>query len=94
MASDSEFAEAVSYAVCKVGKGGIVLKPEQLQAVCHMYEGRDVFLWLPTGFGKLICYEVLPFLSDFKLGKVDTESSSVIVVSPLVPLMVDQVANL
>ena len=94
MASDSEFAEAVSYAVCKVGKAGIVLKPEHLQSVRHMCDGRDVFLWLPTGFGKSICYELLPFLFDFKLGKVDTESSSVIVVSPLVSLMVDQVTNL
>ena len=72
----------------------IVLKPEQLQAVRHMYDGRDVFLWLPTGFGKSIRYEVLPFLFDFKLGKVDTESSGVIVVSPLVSLMVPQVTNL
>ena len=71
----------------------IVLKPEQLQAVHHMYDGRDVFLWLPTGFGKSIRYEVLPFLFDFKLGKVDTESSGVIVVSPLVSLMVPQVTN-
>ena len=58
------FAKSVSYAVSKVGKAGIVLKPEQLQAVRHMY---DVFLWLPTGFGKSICYEVLPFLFDCKL---------------------------
>ena len=72
----------------------IVLKPEQLQAVHHMYDGRDVFLWLPTGFGKSIRYEVLPFLFDFKLGKVDTESSGVIVVSPLVSLMAPQVTNL
>ena len=71
----------------------IVLKPEQLQAVRYMYDGRDVFLWLPTGFGKSIRYEVLPFLFDFKLGKVDTESSGVIVVSPLVSLMVPQVTN-
>ena len=42
----------------KVRRAGIVLKPEQLQAICHMYEGRDVFLWLPTGFGKSICYEI------------------------------------
>ena len=25
-----------------------------LQAVCNLYEARGVFLWLPTGFGKLI----------------------------------------
>ena len=82
---------AVSYAVQKVGKAGSVLKPEQLQAVRHMYEGRDVFLWLPTGFGKSICYEVLPFVFDLKL---ESENSIVIVVSPLVSLMVDQVASL
>ena len=31
---------------------------------------------------------------DLKLGRVDTESSSMIIVSPLVSLMVDQVTNL
>lgn len=91
------FAKSLSYAVSRVGKAGIVLKPEQRQAVRHMYDGRDVFLWLPTGFGKSICYEVLPFLFDCKLGKCDTvssEGSIVIVVSPLVSLMADQVASL
>ena len=82
---------AALYAVQKVGKAGSVLKPEQLQAVCHMYEGRDVFLWLPTGFGKSIYYEVLPFVFDLKL---ESENSIVIVVSPLVSLIVDQVASL
>ena len=66
-----------------------MLKPEQLQAVRHIYEGRGVFLWLPTTFGKSICHEVLPFLLDCKLGK--SESRIVIIVSPLV---VDQVARL
>ena len=56
-----------------------------------MYDGKDVFLWLPTGFGKSLCYEVLPFVFDDKLGKRD---SMVIVVSPLISLMVDQVQNL
>ena len=37
-------------ALQKVGKAGIVLKPEQLQAVRRVYKGRDVSLWLPTGF--------------------------------------------
>ena len=40
------------YTLQKVGKAGIVLKPEQLQAVRHVYKGRDVFLWLLTGFVK------------------------------------------
>ena len=38
------------YALQKVGKAGIVLKPKQLQAARQVYKGRDVFLWLLTGF--------------------------------------------
>ena len=38
------------------------LTPEQKACVNSTYEGKDVFLWLPTGFGKSICYEVLPFV--------------------------------
>ena len=44
----------------------------------------SVFVWLQTGFGKSICYEVL----------FESECSIVVVVSPLVSLMVDQGASL
>ena len=43
-----------------------------------------MFLWLPTSFGKSLCYEVLPFLFNDKFGK---DNSVIIVVSPLVSLM-------
>ena len=61
-----------------------------------MFEGFDVFLWLPTGFGKSLCYECLPFLFDFKLGRMGDphRRSVVLVISPLVSLMIDQVASL
>ena len=90
------FDEAVTYALRAVGKEHMVLKTEQLQAIHHIYDGKDVFLWLPTGFGKSICYETLPFVFDFKLERVSGTASSsvVIVVSPLVSLMADQVASL
>ena len=29
----------------------------------------DIFLWLPTGFGKLVCYEGLPLLFNFARSK-------------------------
>ena len=38
------------------------LKDEQTACVKAIYEGKDVFFWLPTGFGKSMCYEVLPFV--------------------------------
>jgi len=56
------------------------------------FDGHDVFMWLPTGYGKSLCYQALPFMIDSKLGLVDTGKSSVVlVISPLIALMVDQV---
>ena len=82
---------SISYALEKIACSTVVLKAEHATCIKCIYEGKDVFLWLPTGFGKSLCYEVLPFLFDDKLGK---DSSVVIVVSPLISLMVDQVQSL
>ena len=42
----------------------MTFKPQQRASVRYVYEGKDVFLWLPTGFGKPLCYEVLLFVFD------------------------------
>ena len=94
MESASKFDEALAAAVIQLGfKRSLVLKQEQRAAVQSVYDGKDVFLWLPTGFGKSLCYELLPFLFDNKLGR-QPGSSLVIVISPLISLMVDQVVSL
>ena len=96
-ASGREFSDAVSYGLSHVGKPEITLKPQQVEAVRHVYEGKDVFLWLPTGFGKSVCFEVLPFVMDHKRGKPGSGQGSysiILVVSPLISLMIDQVTNL
>ena len=36
----------------------------------YMYEGKDAFVWLLTGFGKSMCYEVLPFVFGVNLSEV------------------------
>ena len=82
---------SISYALEKIACSSIVLKAEQATCIKYIYEGKDVFLWLPTGFGKSLCYEVLPFVFDDKLGK---DNSVAIIVSPLISLMVDQVQSL
>lgn len=91
MAAIQDLDSALSYALQRLGYQAMMLKPQQRESVKCMYEGKDVFLWLPTGFGKSICYEVLPFVFDVKLARVD---SVVIVVSPLVSLMTDQTRSL
>ena len=65
------------------------LKAEQRKAIDAFVSGKDVFVYLPTGFGKTVCYIVLPVVFD-TLRKV-TGESIVVVVSPLKILMADQV---
>ena len=95
--ASTEFLEAVAYALSCVGLEDFRLKPKQEEALIHLYDGQDVFAWFPTGYGKSLCYQLLPFMFDFKLkrtGPPRVERSVVLVLSPLVSLMVDQVSGL
>ena len=77
-----------------------------MASIQHVYHGKDVFVRLPTGFGKSICYEALPFVYDFKATTARdhqaleataselTARSLVIVISPLISLIVDQITRL
>ena len=52
-------------------------------------KGRDAFVCLPTGSGKSLCYCLLPYAFDtLRHGE---RNSMVLVVSPLISLMKDQV---
>ena len=94
--NNEDFDKALKFALGCVGKVDLTLKAEQLGAIKCIYDGKDVFLWLPTGFGKSICYETLPFVFNYKHSDGGTGGgcSVVLVVSPLVSLMADQVASL
>ena len=67
------------------------LKPEQQRVVTEFVLGRDVFVALPTGFGKSLCYGCLPRVFDSLKGMEN--KSIVVVVTPLIALMKDQVAT-
>ena len=70
-----------------------MLKARQEEVLTNLYDGRDVFAWLPTGYGKSLCYQLLPFLLDFKQKRTCSprvKRGVVIVISSLVLLMVDQ----
>ena len=67
------------------------LRDKQKEAILAFVKGRDVFVSLPTGSGKSLCYSILLKVFD----RVKKKSSSiVIVVSPLIALMKDQVQSL
>ena len=62
----------------------------QKEAIIQFEKQRDVFINLPTGFGKSLIYQALPLVFDAMHG----EGHIVVVVSPLVSLMKDQVQKL
>ena len=87
--------KAVAYALQCLNSPDLQLKPEQENSLRALYSGKDTFVWLPTGFGKSICYTALPFLYDSKLGRTEsTIVSLTLVISPLVSLITDQVVDL
>ena len=78
------FDRALFFALQRLHSPGMRLKPEQVAsilAVCKGKDMKDVFIWLPTAFGKSVCYETTPFVTetilfvmDCKLRRVDSES--------------------
>lgn len=65
------------------------LKPKQIACMDFLYRGLDVIAVLPTGFGKSLIYQVLPYLIPVK-----EKSNIVIVVAPLNSIIEDQINTL
>ena len=91
-ACNVDFDNAVNYALNLLKSSDLVLKREQkeaLHAVC--VEKRDCLCVLPTGFGKSLIFQLVPFTLDY-LTKVN--NSCVLVVSPLNAIISDQIEKL
>lgn len=52
--------EAISCAAAALGYPSV--RREQMDAVRPVVLGNDVFVALPTGYGKSLCYAVLPLV--------------------------------
>lgn len=78
-----------------VALGYSELRQHQKNVVTHFLEGKDVFVSLPTGSGKSLCYCLLPKAFDsLRCSNSMVTQSIVVVVSPLIALMKDQVRQM
>ena len=68
-------------------------KSDQETIVSGLLEDRDVFAILPTGYRKSLCYACLPWVYDeiFRNLSHNESNSIVIIVTPLIAIMKDQV---
>ena len=80
------FKEAVS------NLGLTKLQPEQENALFRFLSRENVFVNLPTSYGKSIIFQIAPLVaSELSKSCTQFEAHCIIVISPLVALMNDQV---
>ena len=84
---DADIQRSLTSAAEKLGYSA--LRPQQELAVKSFVQGNDVFISLPTGSRRSLCYSILPDVFDAL--RTQVEPSIVIVVSPL---MKDQVRSM
>ena len=74
------------------------LNGKQREAVMSFVEGKDVFVSLPTGFGRSICFQILPFVLDYMNSPSPAEEVVdkyiALIVEPTAAIMRDQVSRL
>ena len=86
---DRKFENACSYALHEFGL--YHFKEQQRLAMKELILGRDVFVILPTGSGKSLIFQAFPLVLDYIEGNHGRHQSIVVVISPLLSLMKDQV---
>ena len=87
MATEKAIVKAIDTACLEVK---VKLKAKQRQSIEAALEGKDVFVTLPTGYGKSMIFHLLPLCArHLQLSKAPI----VIVVAPLLSLVEDQLAK-
>ena len=62
----SRFCNAISFCLVQQRAPEFSIRDEQKKAIMAVYEGKDVFVSLPTGFRKSVYFQILPFVFDYK----------------------------
>ena len=96
---DDLFQAAISKSLHKLNKAGMEIREKQYEALLSVVKNKnDTICVLPTGYGKSLIYQLLPYMFDFYRGCDDNGlysfSSFVLVISPLNALMIDQISRL
>ena len=81
--------QAIDKAARRLGYASVL--EVQARAINSIVAAKDVFVSLPTGTGKSLCFALVPLVFDELLGYVHSTSIAIIV-SPLIALMKDQVS--
>ena len=84
---DMSTANVVSKIDEVVKEFGFILKEKQNKLISAFVSGNDVFCCLPTGYDKSLCFSILPKVYDCIC---NVKGLSIVCVSPLVALMMDQ----
>ena len=67
------------------------MKPQQMMVVSEFINRRDVFVVLPTGFGKTLCFTCLPIVDELY---PNSKPSIILVVTPLIAIYAWYMCNL
>ena len=93
----SEMSEQITFSLSRLKRGGTVLSEQQVAAVLSVLRGQDTVVCLPTGHGKSVIFEVVPWCYEMPdgLGEEGKKAVySVVIVSPLLSLMDKQIQEL
>eukprot|EP00794_Sanderia_malayensis_P002777 gene2777-3214_t len=82
---NENISKAIEFAKIRLGVEN--LREHQEESIHAVLQGKDVFISQPTGSGKSLIYQMLPFATDHLLA---TRNMFVLVISPLVSLIRDQ----
>ncbi|XP_068671131.1 ATP-dependent DNA helicase RecQ-like [Montipora foliosa] len=96
MAAISDLSSSVKSAINNILKDFLHvehLREEQEDCITNLVNGKDDFAILPTRFGKSSIFQLLPRVMS-SMNEKDDAFSKIIMVSPLVAIMKDQVEQL